>query len=221
VNSFTVSDVPAIVVLVGLALGIFSAIAPLGPVTVLVVRRALAGESRGAMRVGMGRVPVESMYCMMATFGVVALLDRYAGARTAIDVLGTLVFLLIGAWLLIQGPTQPSAGDQPPQDARASRWGDWAGFIISLLNPSLLLSWSAGVGITVSMFGYAPTLFDKIAFPLALGLGIAVGYWILVAVLRRHGERIEHALVHRVIQAMGMVFVVLSVWHGAGLLGWV
>jgi threonine/homoserine/homoserine lactone efflux protein len=46
-----------IIVLIGLALGIFSAIMPLGPVTVLVLRRALAGDSSGALRLGMGRVP--------------------------------------------------------------------------------------------------------------------------------------------------------------------
>jgi hypothetical protein len=104
-------------------------------------------------------------------------------------------------------------------EARARRWGDWSGFIISMLNPTLLLSWSAMVAIAVSMAGFEPTLFDKITFPLALGLGIALGYLILVEFLRRHGARVQHAWVHRAIQAMGLVFVALALWSGAAIGG--
>lgn len=209
------------IILLGLALGIFSAIVPLGPVTVLVLRRALAGDSSGALRLGMGRVPAESFYCALATFGIVALLDRFPGARASVEVLGTLVFLAVGVWLLVQRGAPSTASTEAPTAAelRARRWGDWSGFIISMLNPTLLLSWSAMVAIAVSMGGLEPTLLDKIAFPLALGLGIATGYVILVEFLRRYGERVEHAWVHRAIQAMGAVFVGLSLWNGGVLLG--
>jgi threonine/homoserine/homoserine lactone efflux protein len=212
-----------IIVLLGLGLGIFSAIMPLGPVTVLVLRRAMAGDSSGALRLGLGRVPAESFYCALATFGMVALLDRFPAARASVDVLGTLVFLAVGLWLIVQRPTQPVSVDanraESKAEARARRWGDWSGFIISMLNPTLLLSWSALVAIAVSMADFEPTLFDKIMFPVALGIGIALGYVILVEFLRRHGARVEHAWVHRAIQAMGLVFVALAVWSGAAI-GW-
>jgi threonine/homoserine/homoserine lactone efflux protein len=209
-------------ILVGLALGIFSAIVPLGPVTVLVLRRALAGDAPGALRLGLGRAPVEAFYCGLATFGIVALLDRFPGARASVELLGTVVFLAVGVWLLMQRSTPTPTSTEAPTAAelRARRWGDWSCFIISMLNPTLLLSWSAIVGVAVSMGGIEPTLLDKLAFPLALGLGIVIGYAILVAVLRRYGERVEHAWVQRAIQAMGGVFVGLSLWNGAALLGW-
>jgi threonine/homoserine/homoserine lactone efflux protein len=211
-----------VIVLVGLVLGILSAILPLGPVTVLVLRRALAGDSSGALRIGLGRVPAESFYCALATFGIVALLDRFPGARASVEVLGMLMFLAVGVWLLVQQSTPPTTSTQAPTaaEARARRWGNWSGFIISMLNPTLLLSWSAIVAIAVSMGGIEPTLFEKIAFPIALGLGIAIGYAILVEFLRRYGERVEHAWVHRTIQAMGLVFVGLSLWDAGVLLGW-
>jgi threonine/homoserine/homoserine lactone efflux protein len=213
----------ATIVLLGLGLGIFSAVMPLGPVTVLVLRRAMAGDSSGALRLGLGRVPAETFYCALATFGVVALLDRFPAARASVEVLGMLMFLAVGLYLVVQRPTQPVVVDatrpESPAEARARRWGDWSGFIISMLNPTLLLSWSAMVAITVSMAGYEPTLSDKIMFPLALGVGIALGYMILVEFLRRHGARVEHAWVHRAIQAMGLMFVVLALWSGASIAG--
>jgi threonine/homoserine/homoserine lactone efflux protein len=209
------------IVLLGLGLGIFSAIMPLGPVTVLVLRRAMAGNSSGALRLGLGRVPAESFYCGLATFGIVALLDRFPAARASIEVFGTLVFLAVGLWLLLQRTSPPaSSSDAPtPAELRARRWGDASGFIISMLNPTLLFSWSAMVAIAVSMGGLSPTLFDKLAFPLALGLGIALGYVILVEFLRRHGARVEQVWVQRTIQAMGAVFVGLAAWNGGVLLG--
>lgn len=209
------------IVLIGLGLGIFSAIVPLGPVTVLVLRRALAGDASGALRLGLGRVPAESFYCALATFGIVALLDRFPGARASVEVLGTVVFLAVGVWLLVQRSAPTAASSEAPTAAelRARRWGDASGFIISMLNPTLLLSWSAMVGVAVSMGGIEPTLLDKIVFPLALGLGIAIGYAILVGFLRRYGERVEHAWVQRAIRAMGAVFVGLSLWNAAAMLG--
>ena len=209
-------------VLSGIGLGIISAIMPLGPVTVLVLRRSMAGEFSGAIKLGLGRVPAESFYCVLATFGIVALLDRFPGARTGIEVLGVLVFLVLGVWLLVQRATPATTSTDPPTAAelRARRWGDWSGFIISMLNPTLLLSWTAVVGIVVSMTDLEPTLFDKIAFPIALGIGIGLGYVILVGFLRRHGARVEPIWVERAIRVMGVAFVGLALWSGAALLGW-
>jgi threonine/homoserine/homoserine lactone efflux protein len=209
------------IVLLGLGIGIFSGIVPLGPVTVLVLRRAMAGDSSGALRLGLGRVPAESFYCGLATFGIVALLDRFPAARAGVEVFGTLVFLAVGLWLLVQrtSPPAPSSDAPTPAEIRARRWGDASGFIISMLNPTLLFSWSALVAIAVSMGGLEPTLFDKIAFPVALGIGISIGYVIVIEFLRRHGARVEHVWVQRTIQAMGAVFVGLAAWNGGVLLG--
>lgn len=209
------------IVLIGVVLGIVTAILPLGPVTVLALRRALSGDSSGALKVGLGRVPAEVFYCALATFGVVALLDRFPAVRASIELFGTLVFLAVGVWLLVQkAPPAVSASTDGPTAAelRARRWGDASGFIISILNPTFLFSWSAIVAITVSMAELEPTLLDKIAFPLSLGLGIAIGYVILVELLRRHGGRVEHAWVQRAIQAMGGLFVALALWNGFVLL---
>ncbi|KIG17222.1 hypothetical protein DB30_03535 [Enhygromyxa salina] len=214
----------ASIVLVAIVVGIFSAIAPLGPVTVLVIQRALAGDPGGALKIGIGRVPAELLYCGLATFGIVALLEQVPGARLVIEIVGTLVFLAVGVWLVVQRPEQPTAvadGVDPradhPVDLRGRQWGYWAGFGISILNPTLILSWSAGVAIALSMTELEPTPLHKLLFPLGLGLGIVLGYLILVGILKRYGARLEQKFVRLAIQAMGVVFVVLSVWNGLAL----
>lgn len=216
--------VTVVIALCAVAIGVLSAILPLGPVAVLVLRRALCGDHGGALRIGFGRAPVETFYCSLATFGVVALLDRFPGARVGVETTGVLVFAAIGVWLMFQRPQLETPEEDPddPDDpiaARRRRWGDWSGFIISLLNPSLLLSWSAIVAIAVSMAEFEPTLADKIAFPVALGLGIVLGYLILVGLLRRFGALLEARVIRRVLVVMGVVFVGVAIWNGLGLLG--
>jgi threonine/homoserine/homoserine lactone efflux protein len=167
------------VALSGIVVGIFSAALPLGPVTVLVLRRVLSGNPSGALRVGLGRVPAEVLYCALATFGTVTLLDRFPAVRTGVDVSGTLLLLVVGAWLLID--TVKPQGPAAVEVRAARRWGDWAGLIISVLNPSYLLSYAAIVAIGVSLTGRDPTLRDKVVFPLAIGCGVALGYLALVS----------------------------------------
>lgn len=208
--------VTSMIVLWAVVVGFLSAIIPLGPVTVLVIRRALEGDPSGALKVGIGRVPAEVLYCGLATFGMVALLDQLPGARLTIEVIGTLVFLAVGIWLMIQKPKPPAADDDEP---RGSQWGYRAGFFISILNPTLILSWSAGVAIGLSMTEIVPTQLQKLVFPLSLGLGIVLGYLILVGILKRYGAKIEQRFVSFAIRFMGLVFVALSVWNGLALLG--
>jgi threonine/homoserine/homoserine lactone efflux protein len=211
------------IVLFAIVAGIFSAIAPLGPVTVLVIQRALDGDPSGALKVGVGRVPAECFYCALATFGIVALLEQVPGARLAIEAVGTLVFLAVGIWLVVQKPKRPAPGPDESDDAgrppRAKQWGYRAGFLISILNPTLILSWSAGVAIALSMTELVPTQLQKLLFPIALGVGIVLGYLILVGILKRYGAQLEEKFVRWAIRSMGVIFVVLSGWNGFALVG--
>ncbi len=204
-----------VIALCGVVFGIVSAILPLGPVTLLVLRRALAGDPAGALWIGLGRVPVEACYCGLATFGIVALLDRVRAVHNTIELLGTLVFLVVGVWLLLQtsAPGAVSADVPMAADTRTRRWGNAAGLIISILNPTYLLSWSAIVAVAVSLAHLEPTLLDKIAFPLALAVGIAIGYVLLLEYLRRHEAQMARAWVLIAIRGMGGVLVALALWN--------
>lgn len=203
------------VVAVGSVLGFLSAVLPLGPVTVLVVHRTLAGDPVGALRFGLGRVPAEMIYCVLATFGTVALLERFPTVRTGIEVLAIVMFLAVGGWLLVARMNHAPASTAAPEAAvpRTNRWGFTAGFIVGALNPQYLFSWSAIVAIAVSVTGMQPSLVDRVAFPVAAGLGVTLGYVLLVRFLQHRGERLTVPGTRRVLRSLGVVLIALAAWH--------
>lgn len=216
-------------VLGGISIGVVIAILPMGPVTVLTIRRGLLGDYGGALRLGLGRAPAEGFYCALAVFGVAALLEQAPGARLALRTLGSVVFLAVGTWLVLQEPKLASSlegegasevvGEDDPGEARRRRFGNWAGFIIAMLNPALIMSWSAGVGIALSMMESRPGLIHKAAFPLSLALGLALGYVVLVGLLRRFGAQVGPRGVRAIFVIMGSLFISLAAWNGLELLG--
>lgn len=204
----------------GSVLGFLSAVLPLGPVTVLVVHRTLAGDPSGALRFGLGRVPAEMIYCALATFGTVALLERFPVVRTGIEVLGIVMFLAVGVWLLAARatPTPPST-DAAAVAPRRNRWGFTAGFVVGALNPQYLFSWSAIVAIAVSVAGLEPTMLDRVVFPFAAAVGVTLGYVLLVQFLQRRSGRMDGPGLRRLLRMLGVLLVAFAMWHVVRLIG--
>jgi threonine/homoserine/homoserine lactone efflux protein len=204
----------------GSVLGFLSAVLPLGPVTVLVVHRTLAGDPSGALRFGLGRVPAEMIYCTLATFGTVALLERFPMVRTGIEVLAIVMFLAVGLWLLVARATPAPASTEATTAApRRNRWGFTAGFIVGALNPQYLFSWSAIVAIAVSVAGLQPSMLDRIIFPFAAAFGVTAGYVLLVRLLQRRNERMERLGLRRMLRGLGILLIALALWHVVQFIG--
>ena len=62
--------------IIGLITGVFVTL-PLGPIAVYVVQRALHGEIRKGIAVGVGSVTIDIIYCLLITLGLMSLLSPY------------------------------------------------------------------------------------------------------------------------------------------------
>ena len=204
------------------AVGAAAAMMPLGPVTVLVLRRALGRDYGGAFKLGLGRVVAESCYCALAVWGVAALFQRFPSIRLGFEGLGSVLFLGLGIWLLVQTPPTAEGEDtvdpDDPREARRRRWGNWSGLIIAGLNPTLILTWSAGIAITLTTFAIEPTTAAKVGFPLALACGLTLGYLILIGSVRRLDGKIGDNLIRWVLRSLGSLFVIMAVVNAVRLL---
>lgn len=199
--------------ILAVVLGMAGAIAPLGPVTLIVLRRGMRKDWTGAIKVGLGRVVPETIYCGLATFGAAAAIEQFPSVKLWIQGIGAVALLALGGYFALAKFTEK------PEDAPKSRWGDMSGLIIATLNPALVLSWSAIAAIAMTTTSISPTAGQKVTFAAGVGTGVALGYLSLIGTMRRWGQKLEAAFVHTVIRIVGIGFVAASIWNIVQLVG--
>ena len=195
------------VFLLALVLGMAGAMAPLGPVTLLVLRRGMQGDYAGGLKVGFGRVLPETIYCGLATFGAAAAIEEFPEVKLWIQAIGAMLLLILGSYFAF------AKFADNPDDSPKSKWGDWSGLIIASLNPALILSWSAVAAIAIATTHVTPTTTQKLVFAGGVGTGVTLGYLTLISTLRRFGERLNAKFIRTVIRLVGVGFVAASIWN--------
>lgn len=193
--------------IVALVLGMAGAMAPLGPVTLLVLRRGMSQDWAGGLKVGLGRVIPETVYCGLATFGAAAAIEQFPSVKLWIQGIGAVLLLALGSYFAL------AKFEEPSEDAPKSRWGDLSGLIIATLNPALILSWSAIAAIAITTTEMSPTTAQKLTFAAGVGSGVALGYLTLILTMRKWGRTLNARFIRTVIRLVGIGFVAASFWN--------
>jgi threonine/homoserine/homoserine lactone efflux protein len=194
-----------------------------GPTAALVLARALERRVREAWLIGLGSALPEGLYAFLACWGIRAALARFPAVLGASRLVGGIVLAAIGVWLMVRASTvggsakKGSRGEGPSQGRR----GVVLGLLMTVANPTLLLTWSAAVGALHSV-GLL-SVDSRAAAPFALGVVAGVSAWFavmirLVAGLRDHLRKGVFAVVVRGVAtlfiAVGVVVVARAVAMG-------
>ena len=197
-----------VVLLIGFTLGFFGSVPLAGPIAVLVFAYGLEGRFRTGIFLSLGAALAESIYAYAAFWGVGTLLGRYPSIVLASHaVIGT---LLIGVGIVLTR-RELSAGlekTSKPRHARALALG----FAISIFNPTLLVTWSAA---TAALFGIGfvgEGAGASIAFAIGVIVGIVAWFSLLLLLIRRYSGRFTRNFLGRVINAMGVVLMLIGGW---------
>ena len=197
-----------VVLLIGFTLGFFGSVPLAGPIAVLVFAYGLEGRFRTGIFLSLGAALAESIYAYAAFWGVGTLLGRYPSIVLASHaVIGT---LLIGVGIVLTR-RELSAGLEKPSKPRHAR-ALALGFTISIFNPTLLVTWSAA---TAALYGTG--FMSKGAgasIPFAIGVigGIVGGFSLQLLLIRRYSGRFTRNFLGRVINAMGVVLMLIGGW---------
>jgi threonine/homoserine/homoserine lactone efflux protein len=177
-----------------------------GPVAVLFMARILNAERATAFLVALGGSVVEAGYAL----GVASLLPHLVGRTQAVVVaslaLGSVVVTTLGVVLiarpnLIHATTETSA-----------RRGFMRGALSSLLNPTLLATWTVAVS-TLYANGWLSKHFSSAAgFALGVGLGSLAWFGILLAITKARRVRVTPALRTKLLRAMGCLLVLSGIF---------
>ena len=199
--------------LLGFVLGFLGSVPTAGPVGMLVVSRALVGRPRTGLHIALGSALAETTYAVVAFWGFTAVLARYPHLVAASRISACVLLVALGLYFVVRGPTGGSS--QAAQDRGGPR-SALLGFTMTALNPTLLVTWGAAVGIAHSTGIAASSSSAAISFGLGAGAGILSWFTILVWLVAR--VRLRPASLNIIVRAMGGVLLASAVVVGVHLL---
>jgi len=159
-----------VTILFGFVFGFVGSMPVAGPIAVLLVIRSLNERFRSATLIGIGSVFPESAYAMLAFWGFATLLAEHAWMVPVSHAVAAAILLGLGLSLVRRRW-------EPPVDAGEKRPGAGSftlGFLVSALNPTVLVAWT---GATTTLFSTELVAFRP---ALALPFGLLLLFFLAV-----------------------------------------
>ncbi|QMW23535.1 LysE family translocator [Sandaracinobacteroides saxicola] len=206
----------------GLLIG-FAAAAPLGPVNLIVLRRALSGGSRPALGIGLGAALGDALFATVAAFGLGALASLMDAHVVPLRFIGGTAMLLF-AVLLWRTHPHLDAPDAKPIPARRVALAVLA---MTITNPATLLFFASAVAaVGVENLGHA-------SFAARLNSGLLVAgafagsmlWWGVVCLIARQlrGRLTDHhlLLINHAAAALLALFGLAALGSAMQAAGWI
>ena len=186
-------------VLAGLGIGLLMA-APIGPVNVLVIQRAVSRGFWGGLAAGLGAVIGDGVLAAIGAFSIAAISDVMVAYGDAIQTVGGLLLLGFGLALLLCRPVLMT-----PVDERSHLF-EHAGiipqtFLLTVTNPGAVLGMAAMIGGLGSLIGGLNTNLEALILVAAV-MGGSLLWWLglseLIATIRHKLTEGRLNLINRV-----------------------
>ena len=197
----------------GLVVG-FAIAAPVGPIGLLCIQRAISGGWLSGLASGLGAAAADSFYGSIAAFGLTLVESFLLDNRYTISVIGGILLCLLGIRVLTMKPTTVAAKDNK---SAAGLVGDFFGtFMLTLANPTTVLSF-------IAIFAAINTSAASTSYSAAgtLVLGVFIGsacWWICLAlgigVIRHRMDEPALVWIGRASAALIIGFGIYTLWRG-------
>jgi len=200
-----------LIIPVGIIIGILVA-APVGPVNVLCIQRAIERGFWGGIAAGLGAMMGDGLIALCAALGVGAISGAIAYHRLTIQVLGGLVLLAFGLKLYFATPRfMPVAvGEDHKETLRDFVWDIPQTFLLTITNPGAVLGLFAIFG-GVSTFVEVESYVDALTIVAAV-MGGSLAWWVgLSHLIGRFRHRVSEARLRLINQIAGLLLSGLGV----------
>ncbi|MBK5199762.1 MAG: LysE family transporter [Methyloceanibacter sp.] len=202
-------------VLAGLSIGLLMA-APIGPVNVLVIQRAVAGGFWAGLAAGIGAVLGDGMLAAIAAFSIRAISDVMMAYAGLIQFVGGLLLVVFGVGLLFAKPKLTIPLGQK------SRLLEHAGiipqtFFLTVTNPGAILGMAAMIGGLGSLIGGLNTNLEALLL-VASVIGGSLLWWLglseFIATIRHRLTEGRLKLINRIAGGVLIAFGLILVADG-------
>lgn len=199
-------------ILRGILIGVVVS-APMGPVGIYCLQRTLDKGRFSGFYTGVGAAISDLIYCLLTGFGLSFIEDFINTHRSPIQLLGSIVLIFFGIWLIRKKPDGSIAADA--DHGAPSREGDiLKGFALTFSNPLILF-------LIIGLFAQFNFVIEDMKFyHYILGfVGIlagALGWWWLVTYLvdklRGHFNQRTMKLINVVIGSVILIFALVGIY---------
>ncbi len=203
-------------VLRGLIIGVVIS-APMGPVGIYCLQRTLDKGRVSGFYTGVGAAISDLIYCLLTGFGLSFIEDFINNHRSPIQLLGSIVLIFFGIWLIRKKPDGGSLAADADHGA-PSREGDiLKGFALTFSNPLILF-------LIIGLFAQFNFVIEGMKFyHYMLGflgiIGGALGWWWLVThfvdKLRGHFTRRTMKRINMAIGFIILIFAAVGIFSSA------
>jgi threonine/homoserine/homoserine lactone efflux protein len=203
-----------LIIPVGIIIGILVS-APVGPVNVLCIQRAIERGFWGGIAAGIGAMLGDGLVALCAALGVGAISGAVQYHRMTIQVLGGLVLIAFGARLVFAAPrVVPMAMGSRSETLRDFVWDIPQTFVLTITNPGAVLGLFAIFG-GVSTFVEVESYIDALTIVAAV-MGGSFLWWFGLSHLI---GRFRHLLNERRLRLINQVTGFLLLGFGVLLVG--
>ncbi|MDE6512436.1 MAG: LysE family translocator [Muribaculaceae bacterium] len=203
-------------ILRGLIIGVVIS-APMGPVGIYCLQRTLDKGRLSGFYTGIGAAISDFIYCLLTGFGLSFIEDFINNHRDPIQLLGSIVLIFFGIWLMRKKPDGGGIAADADHGA-PSREGDiLKGFALTFSNPLILF-------LIIGLFAQFNFVIEGMKFyHYLLGfvgiVGGALGWWWLVThfveKLRGHFNQRTMKLINMVIGVIILIFAAVGIFSSA------
>lgn len=158
----------------GIIIG-FLASVPLGPVGVLCIQRTINKGRLSGVFSGMGAATVDSLYALVAAFGLTFIINFIEAQRFYIEIIGAIVLIFIGAKIFYANPITQIRRHRRKKNNLVEDY--FSVFLLTLSNPLalfLFVAAFAGLGIV------SPDSVSSKSLFIILGVFIGAMTWWLI-----------------------------------------
>ena len=182
-----------------------------GPVTFLVFRNALLGKYGKSFSLIFGSAIMEMIYCSIALIFIGAILSHSARIKVFSEIVSIIIFLVIGIYLYKTKPARKVVVEVEQVSMQEKTESFLTGFILTALNPTIILTWSAVVAALLSLNVLKiSNYFDVVLFTLSAGLGTITGTLFMIFIVHRFRINFSPKVIGTVLKLSGIVLVALS-----------
>ena len=200
-----------LIIPVGLAVGILVA-APVGPVNVLCIQRAIERGVIGGIAAGLGAVLGDGLIAFLAAWGVGAISGAVSRYRDLIQLIGGLAIIAFGLKLSLTAPRlAPDTTGTPHWDGIVdSLWDIPKTFLLTITNPGAVLGMFAIFG-GISTFVEVHSTIDALLMVASMMAGSLLWWVTLSTLIGRIRHRVDMARLRRINIAAGALLAAFGV----------